>query len=364
MTDKFSPTSILITGGAGFIGARLATALRAILPDVTLTVFDNLHPQVHAGNPDGRALIDACGVQFVKGDIRDADAVAAVVKQAGAQVIYHLAAETGTGQSFDLPAQYTDVNVMGTAHLIEAIRAAGGAPRVILAGSRAVYGEGACVDVDGQLCIALERTDDDLAAGDYQPKDVTGQSLTPVATSAINCPPAPASIYASGKLMQEYLLSQAFWGTDVQVGILRLQNVYGAGQSLNNPYTGVLSIFTRQIDQGKTLDIYEDGEITRDFIEVQDVVAAFVAIGLIAKVPQGVIDIGAGEATTIHDVARTMLGIMGSDTSKTRVTGAYRPGDIRHAVADITQAQTTLGWKPQCGLEEGLQRLVTWSRNQ
>ncbi len=352
--------SILITGGAGFIGSRLAAELSG---EARVTVFDNFHLQVHDGNPDGRDLLAAHDVAVVEGDIRDAGAVSAAVAGAAPDIVYHLAAETGTGQSFDLLTRYTDVNVMGTAHLIAAIRAAERpVARVILAGSRSVYGEGACIDAEGRPAVAVERTEADLAAGDFAPKDAGGRALTPVPTRAATCPVAPASIYASTKLMQEYLLGQAFWGTGTAVGILRLQNVYGPGQSLNNPYTGVLSIFTRQIAEGKTLAIYEDGEITRDFVLVADVVEAFAAMGRAAEMPRVVLDIGSGEAATIHDVARRLLALMGDDADRTRVTGAFRPGDIRHAVADISEARAHLGWTPRHDLEAGLAQLVDWSR--
>ncbi len=359
MTNSTTRARILITGGAGFIGSRLAARLAAW---ADVTVFDNFHPQVHEGNPANRNRLSEHGIAVIEGDIRDAKAVAQAVVQIDPTIIYHLAAETGTGQSFDLVARYNDVNIMGTAHLIEAIRAhAPNAGRVILAGSRSVYGEGACVDEDGHPTPAVERLEADLAAGDFGPKDRSGRTLTPVATDG-SCVVAPASIYASTKLMQEYLLQQAFWGTDVQVGILRLQNVYGAGQSLNNPYTGVLSIFTRQIMEEKTLNIFEDGEITRDFVEVDDVVSAFEVMGRVETVPAGVVDIGSGEAATILDVSRRLLRLLGAPEDRYVITGAYRPGDIRYAVADISRAGTILGWAPQKSLDQGLSNLVTWSQ--
>ena len=355
-----SDASILVTGGAGFIGSRLCAALAA--EGARVTAFDNFHPQAHAGNPGARERLDAAGATLVEGDVRDAAALRAALSDAAPDIVYHLAAETGTGQSFDLPVRYTDVNVMGTAHLVEAIRALPKAPaRVILAGSRSVYGEGACVDDLGHPAAAVERADADMAAGDYAPKDAAGRPLTPVATRADTCPVAPASVYASTKLMQEYLLSQAFWGSDTQVGILRLQNVYGPGQSLNNPYTGVLSIFVRQIGEGKTLEIYEDGEIVRDFVLVDDVVEAFATMARAGDMPRRVIDVGAGEGAAIHDVARRLLRLMSADADRTRVTGAFRPGDIRHAVADIGPARDLLGWQPRHDLDEGLSRLVSWS---
>ncbi len=350
----------LITGGAGFIGSRLCAKLS---DSFDVTVFDNFHPQVHAGNPENRERLDQHGINVIKGDMRDRDALRAAVEQINPVLIYHLAAETGTGQSFDLPTRYTDVNVMGTTHLIEAVRDLSPATkRIVLAGSRSVYGEGACVDGQGHPTAAVERTDDDLAKGQFAPKDRNGNALTPVATNA-DCVVAPASVYASTKLMQEYLLRQAFWGTGVEVGILRLQNVYGPGQSLNNPYTGVLSIFCRQIQEGKVLNIFEDGEITRDFVLVDDVVNAFAMMGTVADMPMDILDIGSGEAATILDVSAVLLNLLGEPADKLTITGQFRPGDIRYALADTSRAKAQLGWEPKVTLREGLERLALWSQD-
>ena len=350
---------IFITGGAGFIGSRLALKLK---DSADVTVFDNFHPQAHDGNPENRASLIRAGLRIIQADVRDADALTAAIAETDPTTIYHLAAETGTGQSFDLPARYNDVNVMGTARLIEAVRAAGkSAKRVVLAGSRSVYGEGACLNSDGRLTPAVERLAADMEKGDFGPKDQQGAALTPCPTSA-DCTVSPASIYASTKLMQEYLLKQAFWGTGIDVGILRLQNVYGPGQSLNNPYTGVLSIFCRQIQEGRTLNIFEDGEITRDFVLVDDVVSAFAAMAVVDKLPSDILDIGSGEAATILNVARRLLTLLGADPNRLTVTGAFRPGDIRYAVADITRAKAQLGWAPAFSLDEGLAQLAAWSR--
>lgn len=353
--------SVLITGGAGFIGSRLAIALSG---QYRVTVFDNFNPQAHDAVPQTRMRLARHGVDVIAGDIRNPKDVAAAVARTQPHLIYHLAAETGTGQSFFKPAHYVDVNVMGTAHLIDAVRRhAPDLPRLILAGSRSVYGEGACLDTFGQPAVAMDRRPDDLARGTYHPRDRNGDPLRPVPSDS-TCPVAPASVYASTKLMQEYLLSQAFWGTLTQVGILRLQNVYGPGQSLNNPYTGVLSIFCRQIQEGAPLNIFEDGLITRDFILVDDVVRAFAMMGSVPLMPQDILDIGAGQGTTILDVARKLLSYLGAPPDHLIVSGAFRPGDIRHAVADTSRAAALLGWVPESSLDDGLASLAAWSRDQ
>jgi len=350
---------VFITGGCGFIGAKLAE--KFIGDGAQVTVYDNLHPQVASIHSTNRPRLQELGVRVVIGDVCDQGALVTAVRAATPDLVYHLAAETGTGQSYDMPARYSEVNVTGTAHLIEALRAAPTrVRRVILAGSRAVYGEGACVDTENRLTPAIERTDEDLAAGDYAPKDKHGTRLSPVASNA-DCPANPASIYASTKLLQEYLLTQGFRGTDTEVGLLRLQNVYGPGQALDNPYTGVLSIFARQISEGKTLEIYEDGEITRDFVFIDDVVSALHRLGTIDTMPKGIIDIGSGEGATILDVARQMLKAMGKDPDRVRISGKFRPGDIRHALADISRAQNELGWRPKIDLATGLGLLIRWS---
>lgn len=350
---------ILITGGAGFIGSRLAVKLDE---HADVTVYDNFHEQVHKGNPENKDRLIENNIKIITGDIRDSAAVKDAIKVVKPHIVYHFAAETGTGQSFDIVAQYNDVNVMGTAHLIEAIRSEGeSVERVILAGSRSVYGEGACINANGEPTAAVERLGSDLSAKNFEPKDKDGNTLKPVPTNS-TCVVAPASVYASTKLMQEYLLSQSFWGTDVEVGILRLQNVYGPGQSLNNPYTGVLSIFTRQISDGKVLNIYEDGEITRDFVTVSDVVDAFFAMGSVDEMPKDIIDIGSGEASSILDVAQKLLALMDEDPGKTTITGDFRPGDIRYAVADISKAKDMLDWAPKHSIDSGLRSLVDWSK--
>lgn len=353
--------NILITGGAGFIGSRLAECL--CRQGHSVVIFDNLHPQAHFGNETNFRIAKTAGAQIIVGDIRSRDDIQQAIASTQPEAIFHLAAETGTGQSFDHPGRYTEVNVVGTTHLIEAIRSAGASVhRIVVAGSRSVYGEGACVDDAGRLTPAMARLAEDLNRGEYRPRSAGGVFLTPVATSAETCTVAPASIYASTKLMQEYLLTQAFWGSEVDVGILRLQNVYGPGQSMSNPYTGVISIFADQIMQGRTLNIYEDGEITRDFVFVDDVVAAFAATLGVGHMGSAIVDIGSGEASTILDIARQLIALVGQQGSGLEITGQFRAGDIRFALSDTARARALLSWAPQIGITEGLASFAQWAK--
>jgi dTDP-L-rhamnose 4-epimerase len=355
--------NILITGGAGFIGKRLALSLHGAGHSVV--VFDNLSPQVHP-DPDGTVdELKKAGVTFTAGNILDGAALAEAIGTTKADIIIHLAAETGTGQSYDLPAHYCDVNVIGTARLIEAMRAAGRkgvkVQRVLLASSRSIYGEGACRDAEGREITAVPRLSADLANGDFAPKDGQGRRLTPIPSCARTTVPAPASVYASTKLMQEYLLRQGLEQSGTQLAVLRLQNVYGAGQSLHNPYTGVLSIFAQQLLEGKTLNIYEDGEIVRDFVYVSDVVSAFHRLCEIPELPNEILDIGSGHGATIVNIARSMIHKLGLGEDRFRVTGQFRPGDVRSAVADISAAERVLGWTPRVTLNDGIGALIDWA---
>lgn len=355
--------NILVTGGAGFIGTRLIRALKAVNPACRIWVLDSLHPQVHGLSPAAPSFTD--GVEFVLGDVASKSTVNSVVEMAKPELVYHLAAETGTGQSYDEVSRYCEVNVTGTANLIEAIRtvAGGVTKKIVLAASRAVYGEGGYIAADGRVYVGLPRQPGAMSSGDFSVPMPT-DALLPAKAIASNAamPPAPASVYASTKLMQEYLLKQAGEGATWTSTILRFQNVYGPGQSLRNPYTGVLSIFSRQLLEGKGLAIYEDGLIARDFVYVDDVVDALVKAGQ-CDLPHGTtLDIGSGEAVSILDAARVLMRSLGCSDEKLTITGQYRVGDIRHACADISSARAQLGWVPRVRTEDGLSLLAKWAR--
>ena len=365
---SYSATSsnirILITGGAGFIGSRLAKSLQQNYRNhIHITIFDNLHPQVHGPNP--KSPVFEGNIDFLRGDISKQTEVEQVVEKSKPSLIYHLAAETGTGQSYDEPSRYVAANVMGTAHLIEAIRKTGGVKKVILAASRAVYGEGAYMDAHGRYCCGLPRNAEALSQGCFDVSMPAGYSEPgEPAASRSELGPSPASVYASTKLMQEYLLTQAGVNAGWKSVMLRFQNVYGPGQSLRNPYTGVLSIFSQQLLSGNGLSIFEDGLIARDFVYVQDVVDALVAAGD-KELPHGTtLDIGLGRAATILEVAQILMVALGKSKLSYKVTGDFRIGDIRHACADITAAKTSLNWAPKVGLEEGLTLFAKWAKQE
>ncbi len=341
-----------ITGGAGFIGSRLSLAL--ISKGFEVCGYDNFHKQVHGENPDKNFPFN-----IVEGDVRDLDKLAYSLGKFKPDIIYHLASETGTGQSFDEPSRYVDVNVTGTANLFEACRVAEVKPKkIILASSRAVYGEGLYINSLGQAVEASTRESAKMAAGDFNVYDQFGQKLMPQPTPE-NLQPKPDSVYASTKLMQEFLVKNLAINFDWC--ILRLQNVYGPGQSLTNPYTGVLSIFCSQIKSSKHLEIYEDGEIYRDFVYVDDVVSAL--INAIKAPPGHVFNIGSGCSVSIIEIVKLLLGIAQSKnySAEYKVTGKFRDGDIRYAQADIQKAHKLLDWKPSISLKEGLTQLTNWS---
>ncbi len=353
-------TCALITGGAGFIGSRLAARISASVDRIL--IYDNLHPQVHGHGASPPPL--PANAAFLRGDIADAASLSAAVAACDPDIVYHLAAETGTGQSYDEPRRYCDANVSGTAALIEALRKpARRKRRVILAGSRAVYGEGAYRTGSGETVSGPPRRLADLAAGRYAPLGPDGAALQPAA-SREDLPPAPSSVYASTKLMQEQLIEQCAAAGDFESVILRFQNVYGPGQSLNNPYTGVLSIFADQILSGRRLRIFEDGEIVRDFVYVDDVVEALALAGAVDAPPAGPVNIGSGYPGTIREAAEILLETLGAPRTAYDITGEFRPGDIRHALADISKARATLGWRPETGLKEGLSALARWAETE
>jgi dTDP-L-rhamnose 4-epimerase len=338
---------VLVTGGAGFIGTELARTL--VGGSARWVVLDSLLPQVHGedATPDLPS-----GVELVRGDVRDVDLLTSVVKDLVPDLVIHLAAETGTGQSLDLPRRHTDVNVTGTAALMEALDAVSSLPRrVVLSSSRAVYGEGAWSDPEGRTVTPPGRSPEMLERGEW---DYPG--LVSLPSRAGTTPPAPCNVYGATKLTQEYLLSAWTLARGVGLGAARLQNVYGPGQSPINPYTGITTLFFRLAQQGRSIPVYEDGQIIRDFVFIGDVVRALTEV---ARTDEPcLVDVGSGIASSIHDAAREVARIAGAP--EPTVTGQFRLGDVRSAHVDMGPSAWVLAGGPVTSLRDGLTALGDW----
>lgn len=342
---------IAISGGLGFIGSRLANRYAAAGHDVH--ILDNLHPQVHQ---DDEALHRVNAYATVRiGDVRNSSDWDALLD--GADLVLHMAAETGTGQSMSDVVNYCDVNVTGTAELAEALGRHPSVQRVFLPSSRAIYGEGAHACPQHGRISPVRRSRAAMEGGQF---DLTcplcGKMTSPLPTDE-DSPAMPCSVYAATKWSQEDLLRLVCENLGRDLRIARYQNVYGPGQSLTNAYTGVLAIFSSQILAGKVLGIFEDGKIVRDFVFVDDVVKGTMQL-LDAPFNPGPVNIGSGEGSTLFDVIDAFKNAFNHDISF-EVTRHFRYGDIRCAVADITRARS-IGYEPSVALRDGIGALVSW----
>jgi dTDP-L-rhamnose 4-epimerase len=343
--------AVLITGGAGFIGSHLADELLA--HGHRVRALDSLDPQVHTGGERPSYL--SSEVELVRGDVRDREAVRRVLD--GVDAVYHFAARVGVGQSMYELADYQDVNAHGTGVLLEELLDRP-VRKLVVASSMSVYGEGAYAAADGRLLPARERTREQLARGEWDPRGPDGEQLEPVPTPETK-PPSLASIYALGKYDQERmcLIFGAAYG--VPTVALRFFNVYGPRQALSNPYTGVLAIFASRLLNGKPPLVYEDGRQRRDFVSVYDVARAC-RLALERDEAAGrVVNVGSGRSVDVLEIFEELRLVLGSDV-EAQVTGQSRAGDIRHCFAAIGLARELLGFEPQIGLEEGIRELAGW----
>lgn len=350
------PNHVLITGGAGFIGSHLADALLA--RGHRVRVLDNLSPQVH-GSEKQPPYLDP-EVELITGDVRDPNAVRRGL--AGVDVVYHLAAAVGVGQSMYQIAQYTSVNNLGTAVLLEAL-AADPVERLVVASSMSLYGEGLYRRSDGSMCTGEERRLDNLRAGEWEVRDSRGEVLTPVPTPETKLP-SLASVYALSKFDQERMCLMVGRAYGIPTTALRFFNVFGTRQALSNPYTGVLAIFASRLINGNRPSVFEDGLQRRDFVSVYDVARACC---LALERPESAgeaLNVGSGRSYTVREIAERIATVIGKEYLRPEITGKYRVGDIRHCFADISRARASLGYEPRVELEKGLIELAGWLEGQ
>ncbi len=348
------PRRVLVTGGAGFIGCHVCKALleRGFL----VRVLDSLHEQVHAGNQPSAILPNT---DFVLGDVRDQTLVEKVLR--GCDAVIHLAAEVGVGQSMYEIERYVAANELGTAVLLQALMKQP-VERVLVASSMSIYGEGLYRSADGSLvedAVRVSRTH----SGGWDPTDGAGKALVPVATPESKRP-SLASVYAINKYVQERLVLTVSQAYGMQGVALRLFNVYGPGQALSNPYTGVLAIFASRLLNGNRPMVFEDGAQRRDFVHVNDVADAFL-LALESPTAAGqVFNIGSGQSISISEVATRIASAMGRPHLTPQILDKARTGDIRHCFADISLAQQQLGFVPRRPFDEGMQELASWVEQQ
>lgn len=349
---------ILITGGAGFIGSQLA--LRLLKEGYFVTVLDNLSPQIHGENPEidsplYRSILGK--VNFIKGDITNRNDVETALENADA--VIHFAAETGTGQSMYEIEKYNRVNVSGTALLLDIlVNKTHNVKKFVLASSRAVYGEGKYRNADNETVYPENRTLTLMEQGFYEMTDDKGRSLTPVATDE-SSKLHPTSYYGLTKLQQEEMVKLVCSSVALPFVILRYQNVYGVGQSLLNPYTGILSIFSTQILSGKETNVFEDGLPSRDFINIEDTVEATFRSLKNDLANNEIMNVGTGNPTSVLSVAK-MLAKMYGKQEKINVSGDFRIGDIRHNFADLSKMKRILNFEPTVSFEQGISDFTDW----
>jgi dTDP-L-rhamnose 4-epimerase len=345
-----TPETVLITGGAGFIGSHLADALLA--RGQRVRALDSLIPQVHGGAARPAYLSD--GVELITGDVRNADALRGALD--GVDAVVHLAARVGVGQSMYEMAEYTSVNSLGTAALLEAL-AERPVRKLVVASSMSIYGEGLYTDSEGHEVEPPERTHEQLAARDW---DYAGFEPMPTPERKR---PGLSSIYALTKYDQERACLVAGSAYGIPTVALRLFNTYGPRQALSNPYTGVLAIFASCLLNDRPPRIFEDGLQRRDFVSVHDVARAF-ALALDEDGADGLaVNIGSGRSVTVRDLAAQLGAVVGRELEP-EITGESRVGDIRHCFADVGLAQETLGYTPEVELADGMSALAAWLEGQ
>lgn len=355
---------ILLTGGAGFIGSNLAIKLLSKGYDVT--VLDNLSPQIHGDDPETTSPLYISikdKVNFIKGSVTSREDWEKALKNQ--ECVVHLAAETGTGQSMYEIEKYVNTNIGGTAILLDLLaNTKHTVKRVVVAESRAIYGEGRYFSEElNQFVYPTERKDEDMKNGDFEVKYQNCHIPLKLVGTTEDSKIHPTSVYGITKQVQGQLVHTVCKSLGIESVSFRYQNVYGPGQSLSNPYTGILSIFSTRIKNGNEINIFEDGKETRDFVYIDDVVDATI-LGIEVKEAAGyAFNIGTGVAIDVQTVAQTLIEKYGLEVPVT-ITGNYRLGDIRHNFADISLAKEILGFEPRWSFTNGIGEFAKWVNKQ
>lgn len=355
--------NILITGGAGFIGSNLAIKLAKNGNNVI--VLDNLNEQIHGKdfNKSYTYNLIKDKVKFIRGDVRNKKSWDEALTE-DIDIVIHLAAETGTGQSMYEINRYIETNIGGTSILLDKlVNEKNNVKKIIIASSRAIYGEGKFLCKEHGIVYPETRKEVDMEQGDFNVKcPICKNNVISIPTDEESIS-HPTSIYGYTKKAQEELSILVGKSIGLPVVAFRFQNVYGPGQSLKNPYTGILSIFSTQIKNGNDINVFEDGKETRDFVYIEDVTDAIILSINNDKANYEVFNVGSGEKMDVLSIANTLIEKYKSNVN-VNVSGNYRLGDIKDNIADLTKIESVLGYKPKVSFKEGISNFVDWVSKQ
>lgn len=348
----------LITGGAGFIGSHLVESLYEGEKN-HIIVLDNLNPQIHGENSSSytfNKIKDKC--EFVHGDVKDEKLFKSLLKRAN--ILIHFAAETGTGQSMYENAKYVENNCLATSYISDFLsNEKNSIEKVIVASSRSIYGEGKYECPEHGIQFPSSRKESDMKNKLFDCLCLMCQKPLKVLPTSEDSRIHPVSTYGLTKYFQENILESTCEALSTPLIALRFQNVYGVGQSLNNPYTGIISIFSNQLKENNPINIFEDGKESRDFIYISDVIDS-IKKAINYKINKRlIINIGSGVQTSVIEVANVLKKNLHSK-SKLIITGEFRKGDIRHNYADISNAIKILNFKPKVKISEGIKLFCEW----
>ncbi len=353
--------NILISGGAGFIGSNLTKKL--VSKGYNITILDNLSKQIHGKDQKSELYNSIKEIStFILGDVCNEEDWKKSLK--GQDAVIHLAAETGTGQSMYEISRYNDVNILGTSHLLDFLaNNKNSVKKLIIASSRSIYGEGKYKCENHGVVYPNDRIASNMMKGKFDLFcDVCGSELNLMPTDE-NSKIHPSSIYGITKQQQEQMILLMGKSLGIPAVALRYQNVYGPGQSLSNPYTGILSIFSTRMLNGNDIDIYEDGEESRDFVFIDDVVEATILALEKEEANHQIFNVGSGEATTVSQVANSLKSLYNSNANIS-IDGSFRLGDIRHNYADLNKIKNLLGFTAKFDFQTGISRFADWVKTQ